>query len=353
MKHKKVVITLAGLALALSTSASADVITIRIGAGHPTAATWIQTIQDYFIPEVSSRVEQETEHTVDWQPSWGGTVCKLGECLQAVESGLFDIAEIMPAFSPGQLPAHVFSFGAPFGPTSPTLVQEAAAEVFKNDESLARLLENGFNQTYLAVSVVGNYGLISSFEWDSFSELKNKRIAAAGANMRWLPNNVVGIQSTANEAFVSMQTGLQEGWLLPVDVVVAFRLHEVGKQYTDIGLGAQNTPLLTANKDFMESLPDDVRQILGEVAKKWGVKTAELTQEKTEAALKVLADSKVKVFSLPEEERASWAKALDNVPKARAAEIDAAGQRGEVIYEYIEIAQQKGHRFPRDWLAER
>src|SRR5690606_40025867 len=73
---------------------AAEKISLRIGAGHPAAATWITTIRELFMPRFAERVKAETEYEIQWTEAWGGSVCKLGECLEAVESGLLDMADL-------------------------------------------------------------------------------------------------------------------------------------------------------------------------------------------------------------------------------------------------------------------
>ena len=91
--------------LAFAGHAQAETFNLRIGAGHPVGALWVGSIKDFFMPEVAKRVEERTDHTITWTEGFGGTVCKLGECLEAVESNLLDIADIEAAFEPAKLMA--------------------------------------------------------------------------------------------------------------------------------------------------------------------------------------------------------------------------------------------------------
>jgi len=63
---------------------AAETISLRIGAGHPAASTWITTIREIFMPRFAERVKAETNYEIQWTEAWGGSVCKLGECLEAV-----------------------------------------------------------------------------------------------------------------------------------------------------------------------------------------------------------------------------------------------------------------------------
>src|SRR3990172_3140250 len=100
----------AAVLLAAAASASADTFKLSIGAGPPAASAWIATIKDYYIPRVTERIKKETGHTLAWTEAWGGSVCKLGECLEAVESGLLDVGELQVPFDPAKLMAHNFAY---------------------------------------------------------------------------------------------------------------------------------------------------------------------------------------------------------------------------------------------------
>jgi TRAP-type C4-dicarboxylate transport system substrate-binding protein len=115
----------------LSGAARADTITLRIGAGHPAGATWITTIREGFMPQVAARVAAETGHTIVWQEAWGGTVCRLGECLEAVEAGLLDMADLQVPFEPAKLMAWNFSYFVPFGSGDPVLGARLNRQVYE------------------------------------------------------------------------------------------------------------------------------------------------------------------------------------------------------------------------------
>jgi TRAP-type C4-dicarboxylate transport system substrate-binding protein len=339
--------------IAIASSASAETYEFRIGAGHPTGALWVGTIKDFFMPEVAKRVQEVTGDTITWTEGFGGTVCKLGECLEAVESGLLDFADIEAAFEPSKLIASNFSYFVPFGSGDPVVAQKAAADVYESMPELAGVLADNYNQVYLGGSVVASYGLVTTFEWDNVDQLRGHKIAAAGPNLPWLDSTgVTGVQSTLAEAYTSLQTGVYEGWVMFADGVVSFKLNEVTKQFVDMHFGSVHTPLLTVNKDTFDGLPEEIQKILVEVGREWGAHTAKVVADKQAASVETLRET-LKIVEPDEATRKAWADALPNIPKLRADEIDAAGQPGEAIYRYIDALKAVGHAFPRDWSTER
>lgn len=335
-------------------TASAETINLRIGAGHPDSATWITTIREFFMPQFAERVANETDHEISWTEAWGGSVCKLGECLEAVEAGLLDMADLQTPFDPSKLMAYNFSYFVPFGAGDSRLGAELNWQTYQDVSALKQTLEDQYNQVFVGVGILGNYGLVTNFEWEDIEELEGQKIAAAGPNIPWVESvGVVPVQSNLNEAYTSMQTGVYNGWVMFPDGVTSFRLEEVSSQYTVTGFGVIATPLLTINRDTWNSLPEEVQTIMLEVGESWNRDAGEFTQKRQEEALETMREAGLRIKELTPEEKEAWAARLPNIPKQRAEEIEAAGQPADGIWRYIELLKEAGHEFPRDWAAER
>lgn len=334
--------------------AGADTFRLSIGAGHPASSGWIATVQDYFATEVSARVAERTDHEVTWTHGYGGSICSLGECLEAVEAGLLDMALVGTGFEPSKLQAHNFSYFVPFGPSDPRMGAEAFWRTYEEVPELRTILEDRYNQKFVGVSSIGDYGLLTTFPWETVAELEGQRIAGAGPNLPWIEGTgAVPVQSNLNEAYTSMQTGVYEGWIMYPDALVSFSLIEVAKHYADIHFGTIGFPLLTINLDTWNDLPPEVQEIILEVGQDWSVHNGEHIAQLQDAAYGAMAEAGVEIRQISEEERTVWANRMPNLPKLRYDEAVAAGMPGEAIYAYIAILEEMGHTFPRDWAAER
>jgi TRAP-type C4-dicarboxylate transport system substrate-binding protein len=343
-----------GGAVASLSAASAETINLSIGAGHPAGATWITTIREFFMPQLAERVANETEHEIRWTEAWGGSVCKLGECLEAVEAGLLDMADLQTPFDPSKLMAQNFSYFVPFGAADSRLGAELNWQTYQDVPALKQMLEDNYNQVFVGVGILGNYGLVTNFEWEDIEELRGQKIAAAGPNIPWVESvGVVPVQSNLNEAYTSMQTGVYNGWVMFPDGVTSFKLEEVSRQYTVTGFGVIATPLLTINRDTWNSLPEEVQTIMLEVGESWNRDAGDFTQQRQEQALETMRAAGLRIKELTPEEKQDWAAQLPNIPNQRAEEMEAAGQPPEGIWRYIELLNEAGHEFARDWAAER
>lgn len=354
MRRKSSLLLATAAAALLAVPAGAKTIRLSIGGGHPATSTWVATIRDFFQPEVTRRVKEATGDDVEWVEGYGGSVCKLDECLETVEAGLLDVVTIGTAFEPSKLQAHNFTYFVPFGSPDPVIAAQATQKVYDEVPELTDILLDDYNQVLLGVSVVGNYGLVTTFDWTDVDQLVGHKIAAAGPNLPWLEGTGISpVPSSLNDAYSAMQTGVYDGWIMFADGVTGFRLNEVAKTYADLGFGSISFPLITFNADRYNELPPEMQKILVEVGREWGRVNAETIKTEQEAALAAMKAAGQNMVPVDEAMKADFASRMPNLPKLRFDEIQAAGGPAEAIYAYIDALKGLGHVFPRDWAAEK
>lgn len=338
--------------LLLSGTARAETFRLVIGAGHPVdASVWITSMRDFFQVEVKKQVEAKTPHKIEWVEAYGGSIAKLGEVLEAVESGLMDIGDLHVPFEPAKLMAHNFPYFIPFGTPDPVMASKAARKVFDETPPLREILEKKYNQVYLATGAVGNYNLVTTFPWEKVEQLKGRKIAAAGPNIPWVQAiGAVPVQSNLNEAYTSLQTGVYQGWVMFPDAIISFKLHEVAKYYTFTDFGAIPNVMITINQNTWKKLPKEVQAILRDVGKQYHLVQTPLGVAKGERSVKAMKDAGCTVRTLTWEEKVKWANALPDIPKARMAEISKAGMPGNVVSAYYKNLKAEGFKFPREWI---
>lgn len=335
-------------------AARADTIQFRIGAGHPPNATWTTAMREYFETEVTARVKAATGDDVTWVEAYGGSVCKLGECLEAVESGLLDMADVESIFEPAKLQAQNFSLFVPFSTPDPRLNAKVINEVYDAVPALKDMMETKYNQVFLGAGVIGDYGVLTTFDWSDASDLAEHKIAVGGPNLPWIaPTGAVPVQAVLPEVYTSLQTGVYQGVVMFPDAVMSFKLNEVAKTFGEVHFGTVASAMITVNKDTFDSLKPEVQQILRDVGRDWSIDLGDRTAKLQDAALQAMKDGGMNVFELTDDQRKAWAASLENLPKERYDEIMANGGPGEAIYEYIRLLQEAGYTFPRDWAAEK
>lgn len=326
----------------------AENIKLRIASGHPTANTYVNLMNSYFVPEVAKRVAAKTKHKVEFVEGYGGSIVKVADTLEGVQSGIIDIGGYCFCFEPSNLPLHAFQIMLPFGTMSPVKSVTLARSVYDKVPYMSKVFEDKYNQVLLGLIADNGYNLGTNFEWKSIADLKGRKLAGAGLNLKWLEYaGAVPVQSSLPDAYTSMKTGVYDGWIMFPSGYVNFKLYEVGKYYTEIGFGAITWHGLTINKNRFNRLPKEVQQILREVGREYEKRTGTVNEENYPKQLEQLKSVGATVRQLPDAVRADWAQSLKGWPQEKATELDKAGMpASRVLKLALQEAEKLGHKWP-------
>jgi len=329
-------------------TARAEDIKLRIASGHPPANTYVYLMQTFFVPEVTKRVAARTQHKVEFIEGYGGAMVKVADTLEGVQSGIIDIGGYNFGFEPSNLPLHPFQVMLPFGTMSPVMSVKIARAVYDKVPYMSRVLEDKFNQRLIALIADNGYNLGTSFEWNKVADLKGRKLAGAGLNLKWLEYaGATPVQSSLPEAYTSMQTGVYNGWIMFPSGYVNFKLYEVGKYYAEIGFGAITWHGLTVNKARFAKLPKEVQDIILEVGREYEALTGTVNEENYPKQMEQLRKVGTIVKQLPESVRVDWANSLKNWPQEKATELDKQGlPASQVLKLTLEEAEKLGYKWP-------
>jgi C4-dicarboxylate-binding protein DctP len=341
---------IAGLALALVCSAASaqDVIRLRIASGHPPANTYVNLMQNFFVPEVTKRVAAKTKYKVEFIEGYGGAMVKVADTLEGVQAGIIDIGGYCFCFEPSNLPLHAFQIMLPFGTMDPETSLKVARAVYDKVPYMSKVFEDKFRQKLIALIADNGYNLGTNFEWNNVSDIKGQKIAGAGLNLKWLEfAGATPVQSSLVDAYTSMQTGVYNGWIMFPSGWINFKLYEVGKFYTEIGFGAITWHGLTINTNRWNSLPKEVQDVIMEVAKEYEAKTGSVNKEAYPKQIEEMKAKGVNVRTLPDKVKQDWAQSLAKWPAEKAKELDTAGLPGtQVLETALKAAEDNGHKWP-------
>ncbi len=334
--------------LSLPGSALAEDIKLRIASGHPPVQTYVNLMSTYFVPEVSKRVAARTKHKVEFIEAYGGSIVKVADVLEGVQSGIVDIGGYCFCFEPSNLPLHAFQVMLPFGTMDPVASVKLARAVYDKVPYMSKVLEDKFNQRLIALIADNGYNLGTSFDWNTVADLKGRKLAGAGLNLKWLEYaGAVPVQSSLPEAYTSMQTGVYNGWIMFPSAWVQFKLYDVGKFYTETGFGAITWHGLTMNKARFAKLPKEVQDIILEVGREYEARTGTVNQEAYPKQLDQLRANGVTVKKISDGARNDWANALKGWPQQKAEELDKQGlPASQVLKLTLEEAEKLGHKWP-------
>jgi len=265
-----------------------------------------------------------------------------------VQSGIIDLGGYNFGFEPSNLPLHAFQVMLPFGTMSPVMSVKLVRAVFDKVPYLSNVLEDKFNQKLVSLIADNGYNLGTSFDWNTVADLKGRKLAGAGLNLKWLEYaGAVPVQSSLPEAYTSMQTGVYNGWIMFPSGWVQFKLYEVGKYYAETGFGAITWHGLTINKARFARLPKEVQDIILEVGREYEALTGKVNEEAYPKQLEQLRANGVNVKKVSDAVRRDWANSLKDWPQQKADELDKQGlPASQVLKLTLEEAEKLGHKWP-------
>ena len=131
--------------------AQSEDIKLRIASGHPAANTYVNLMQNFFVPEVTKRVAARTKHKVEFIEGYGGAMVKTADTLEGVQSGIIDIGGYCFCFEPSNLPLHAFQVMLPFGTMDPETSVKLARAVYDKVPYMSKVFEDKFKQKLLGL----------------------------------------------------------------------------------------------------------------------------------------------------------------------------------------------------------
>ena len=353
---KELTIGLSGLAVfAMAAPVAADTFTLRIGSGHPNGpAVYVTDTANFFVPEVVRRVAEETEHEIEFVEGYGGAIAGVAETLEAVQNGILDIGAYCICFEPAKLFLHNFPYYAPFGPQDSEQAMVAVRSVYNDVPWLTEQFTAEYDQELIGLHGWDNYHVGTTDPWDTVADLKGVKIGGAGPNLPWLEfAGAIPVQSTLPDGYLSLQTGVYNGWLMFPSAYLGFKFHEPSPNYTLVGFGAMPVNALTVNVNTMARLPEDVQQIIREVGQAYEDQSGASLNAAQQRGLDGLVAAGTNVKTLPEEVRAEWASSLTSFPQQQATDANERGMPGsEVMNAYIAAVTAAGYDWPIEYTVE-
>jgi C4-dicarboxylate-binding protein DctP len=338
-----------------ATTALAETFTLRIGSGHPNGpAVYVADTANFFVPEVKRRVAEETEHEIEFVEGYGGAIAGVAETLESVQNGILDIGSYCICFEPAKLFLHNFPYYAPFGPQDSDQAMDAVRATYDAVPWLTEQFGSEYGQVLLGLHGWDNYHLGTTDPWETVEDLKGVKIGGAGPNLPWLEfAGAVPVQSTLPDGYLSLQTGVYNGWLMFPSAYLGFKFHEPAPNYTLIGFGAMGVNALTMNQRRFDSLPEDVQTIILEVGRAYEDQAGASLNARQESGLKGLADVGANINELSAEARSGWAESLTSFSNQQAKDADGRGMPGsEVMKAYLAAVGDVGYDMPVEYVIE-
>lgn len=355
----KTIATISAVALAASLAAAprgadAEEFSFTIVAGHPPITGGVATLRDFFIPELARRLEEAGgKHKITWNEAYAGALADVRGVLEAVEDGIGEFGYVPHLFEADKLPLEQITYVTPFGDADLKTMLRVIRDLHEAVPEMAEAWREN-NQILLAAVGTDNYHLMTSFPIETVADLEGRKLSTAGLQTNWLRGTgAVPVAGALPDYYNAIQTGLTEGTVTFESALAPYKLFEVAPYVTKVNYGAQSASALTVNIDVWESLPEDLREIIREIASEYQDRAAELYMSNAGKSLATAVEGGATIKELSPEARAGFADAMPNIALEWARSLDVRGIAGTKTLEtYIRLSREAGVTFARDWLAE-
>jgi TRAP-type C4-dicarboxylate transport system substrate-binding protein len=332
-----------------------EVITANVIDGYPARSMWVQEFTDFFIPEVDKRLAETGNYKMDWRESYGGTVVKPGGVLEGIQLGLGDIGIVTTIFHSSKLPSQAIAAVTPFVSGDARIVAQAVDEIAQEFPSVKAEFE-AQNQVYLTTGVVlDTYEVFSKTQVTTLKDLEGAKIAGAGMNLRYLEgiSGAAGVRGGLTDFYNMVQTGLVDHALLWPEAAATFKMAEVAPFLLGADLGAVNTKAVTANKDYWDGLPDEVKTAISETAVAYRDHLADMAMDRAAESREAYVAAGGTITEMTDDQRKAWADGMPNIAAEWAKELDDNGAPGhDMLVAYMAKLTAAGAVPLRDWSTE-
>jgi len=289
------------------TASAAEKIKAVVIDGYPAKAMWVKEFTGFFIPEVDKRLAKTGNYEMDWQESYGGAIVKPKGVLEGVKLGLGDIGIVTTIFHSSKLPSQALSAVTPFIAPDARAVAKAVDEIAKEFPTMQKEFEKQ-NQVYLATGVVlDTYQMFSSQPVKSLKDIEGGKVAGAGMNMRYVEGieGAAGVRGGLTDFYSMLQTGLVDHAMLWPEAAKTFKIAEVAPHMLQVDLGAVNSKTVTVNADYWKKLPEEVQDVLKEVAVAYRDHVASVAMDRAAASRDAYVEAGGTVVEVSAEDRAA------------------------------------------------
>ena len=316
---------LAASVLCAAMNGSAEPITLRLHTFNSPKAIVNKLFLEPWSREIETRSDGRVTVQVFPAMQLGGRPADL---YGQARDGVVDLVWTLPGYSPGRFPlTEVFEL--------PFVCGDAVATSQALTTFHRKWMRNEYRDTHPLVFHATAPGQLHTVSRPvrTLEDLDGMEVRAASQTVAAMLEalGAVPVGMPVPQVYEALARGVVEGAMVPWTIMRPFRLHEVTRYHTEVGLGC--TPFVLAmNKARYDGLPTDVRRLLDDST---GVALAQrlgrIWQEDEEAGRDIARQRGHPVISLREEERARWRTATALVLDAWVEKVDAMGYDGRAL----------------------
>ncbi len=298
---------------------------------HPITKTMLKPWAD--------RVEEATDGQVKVTMYTGGSLIGAGNALDAVSSGLTDIAWVGLVYFPNQLP----------------LVQALAVQgIDYESNKVASTVDYYFIKKYpeaLGEDIEFMYcfsgavpgGFLTRTPVQTLEDLKGLQFRSDGvAAEGYKALGITPVAMPMAEAYEALSKNVIDGVQAGPEPLVGWKLDEVTDYFIKASFTYNSMTSVVMNKNKFESLPEDIQETIKDVNEKFFKEVASYEFGNVHLdSLEYGVQNGIKVIEITGEEKERWIEKLEPTREAYAEKLNKMGLPGDEAFETIEALCEK------------
>jgi TRAP-type C4-dicarboxylate transport system substrate-binding protein len=284
--------------------------------------------------EIKTRTEGKV--VVEYYP--GGTLTKSKQIYDGVVVGLSDIGLALFAYTRGRFPV-MEAVDLPLGYTSGVQATKVVNAVYNefapkelSDTQVMYLHAHGAGLLHTKGTAVR-----------TMADFKGMKLRGHGTSAMVI--NALGgtpVSLAMPELYSSLQKGIVQGALYPIEVNKGWRMAEVTDYLTmSSSIAYTSSFYVVMNKQKWHSIPGDLQQIISDINREWIGKHGEAWDESDKIGLDYFKSLGHEVIELSDAESGKWKKTITPVIDQYVEKMNKKGLDGKQIVEFVKNSLEK------------
>ena len=294
-------------------------------------------------------IKECTNGRVTVEEFWSGALVPAMEHLDAVSSGMADLARLTFLYWPTDFPLNTMAYMFPFANTDPAMAVRVMREMYKEFPQFEEEMTKN-NIKLIVLQVWDDYALLTRDKITGIKDLKGKKVALLGGMLtEWAKTaDIVPTSIPMDERYIQLKNGVIDGSLISVDSMVSFNQHEVAKYLTFFDLGAYVPNCLAMNLDTWNALSAEDQENILKAGEEIEIRYAEKMLEDRAGYIETMKEAGVEICDFPDADRVKMAEKLPDLAAQWAKDVEKLGYPGwEMVKRYKELYEEQGH----EWIS--
>ncbi|MCF6248613.1 MAG: TRAP transporter substrate-binding protein [Desulfobacula sp.] len=289
-------------------------------------------IQSVLAQQWCDEVKKRTHGKVVVEYYPGGTLTKSKQVYDGVVNGLSDVGMALFAYTRGRFPV-IEAVDLPLGYTSGVVATKVVNDVYNefkpkelNDTEVMYLHAHGAGLLHTKGKAVRNM--------TDFKGMKLRGHGTSALVIRALGGTPVSLPMP--ELYQSLQKGIVQGALYPIEVNKGWRMAEVAEYLTmSTSIAYTSSFFIVMNKGKWAKIPADLQIIIKEINQEWIGKHGKAWDESDRAGLEYFKSKGHEIIELSDAESNKWKKTVAPVLEDYIKKMDKKGFDGKKIVEFV------------------